>query len=289
MGGCSSCNPKFITNPKLCLEVGLFEDTKPKKIPVEALHLNSFASFLETNLKSEFKKLPIQFEPKLNSDLLRKIGAGEQIKITGTVKNSWKLKLAILTDHGTRPIVLFVSKGIAVSAVEKHIKKCLNQPEAPVYLTYRSVKLMSDDFLIEYCSPPYSKLIAVSCCITSSKLFSQIAYLVPWKVLVPGLNFEAICTNSHCCAYEQTVYIQRGRGCFNMEGEQYQSYHCPVCADEVKLISFGVTLCRYSYTLHSDATQIRSFSNNERSTQYSKLEEFSELHLRTAQLEALKL
>lgn len=289
MGGCNSCKSNYLESHKLTLEDGLFQDPAPKKIPKNALHTQSFTEFLADHLKGEFKGLPITFEPKVSTSLLQRLEAGERVNITGTVASSWKLKVAILTEYGLTTRVLFVDKSVMVSDIEKQIRNSLGQPNIEICLSYRNVRLINDDSLAEYCSPPYTKLVAVSCNTEFSKRFFQINFIVPWKVLTPGLNFEAVCSNNRCCAYEQIVYVHRGRGLFNLEGEQYQSYQCPACKEEVKLLTFGVAWCKYSYILNNDSHLSKSLTGDERTTNYTKLEDITVLNSHYAEVETLKL
>jgi hypothetical protein len=50
-----------------------------------------------------------------------------------------------------------------------------------------------------------------------------------WCIATGGLNFEGKCTNSSCCAYNQTVIIQRGYGTFNLCREPEDFNICPTC------------------------------------------------------------
>lgn len=288
MGGCNSCARQMLPQHKLTLEAGLFEMTSPV-LPLNVLHIQAFELFLKQNLKPEFQHLPMTFTPAITTFLLKRIAVGEYVKITGCVPDTWKLKIALLTDRGTMSTIIFVGKGITVAAVEKHITDCLKLSKEQVVLCYRNLRLNSEDFLMEYCCPPYSKLVAVCNSNLRSVRLSQYSYISPWKILVPGLNFEAICVNSHCCAYEQIVYIQRGRGTFHLEDEQYQAYSCPVCCEDVRITSFGVAWSRYTYRVTSGTVMVRSTSGAERTTHYCKLEDISVLRLNTADLEAIKL
>jgi hypothetical protein len=238
-------------------------------------------------LLEEFRSLPVEFEPKISSALLSKVKAGEHVKIA-TVRNAWKVKVALLTDNVTHTMVVFVSKDITVAAIEQFVKYSLSKPKAKVQLCYRSLGLVKDDLLAEYCVPPYTKLIAICNSQLSSIRQSQLSYITPWRLLGPGLNYEALCVSSDCSAYEQIVYIARGRGHFHLEAEQFQSYVCPVGPHEVKLVSFGVAYCQYSYSLNAPSVSSKSLSGTEKSFCFVRLELFAVLELNTADLETAK-
>jgi hypothetical protein len=258
-------------------------------LPLSALHIQAFKRFLKQNLKAEFQHLPMTFTPAITTSLLERIAIGEYVKITGCVSDTWKIKIALLTDQRTISTIIFVGKGITVAAIEKHITDCLKLSKEQVVLCYRNLRLNREDFLMEYCCPPYSKLVAVCNTNFRSVRLSQYSYISPWRILVPGLNFEALCVNSHCCAYEQVVYIQRGRGTFHLEDEQYQTYSCPVCCEDVRITSFGVAWSRFTCCLTSGTVMVKSTSGAERTTHFTKLEDITILSLNTADLEAIKL
>jgi hypothetical protein len=237
----------------------------------------------------EFRSLPVEFEPRISSALLSKIKAGELVKIAGTVRNAWKVKVAVLTDNITQAKVTFVSNDITVAAIEQFVKDALGKPRAKVQLCFRSLELVKDDLLAEYCAPPYTKLIAICNSKLRSIRLSQLSYITPWRVLTPGLNYEAHCLNSNCSAYEQIVYCPRGRGLFHLEAEQFLSYVCPVCKEDVKLVSFGVAYCQYTYSLYVDCVASKSLSGAEKSFCYVRLELFAVLKLNSADLETRKL
>ena len=49
-----------------------------------------------------------------------------------------------------------------------------------------------------------------------------------YRVIIPGLNFDAKCSNSLCSAYMDSVTVQKGFGFFNVGKEIYMC-KCPSC------------------------------------------------------------
>lgn len=61
-----------------------------------------------------------------------------------------------------------------------------------------------------------------------------------WRIISPGLNLKGICKNSDCPAYNDTVYIVKGIGTFNLNRE-CRTANCPSCkslAEDVKNLGF---------------------------------------------------
>ena len=61
-----------------------------------------------------------------------------------------------------------------------------------------------------------------------------------WCTVTPGLNLSGICANEECTAFDQTVWIKKGIGVFDMDVESCIS-KCPSCgeiADEINNAGF---------------------------------------------------
>ncbi len=50
-----------------------------------------------------------------------------------------------------------------------------------------------------------------------------------WRIVTSGLNYEAVCQNSHCEAYTKKTWIQKGYGEFDVINDIFEGTVCPIC------------------------------------------------------------
>jgi len=92
--------------------------------------------------------------------------------------------------------------------------------------------------------------------------------LPDYQIVKPGLNYESVCNNTACSAFQKTVVINMGfRSKSILQKDRWECNKCPVCGEtcgDVNKIIFSMCVWKYmGYTAKGEKVQEEGVSNGE--------------------------